>query len=192
MFTIIRNKIPKDNKKYWIILKINFVFNNSIVNIDNKTTTLSNIAKLFQLPTKLPDVIPLKNPGRILLKPINISNNSKITIINPPINRAPRKYHKRFSDWKWIEDKKKTIKSTSIDPNVPTSNPLPKSETYSDEEKNDEIRKTNGIAPANKINLSLGKINLPSPSRETNQKKRESVAPIERRNPLLASRVTET
>jgi hypothetical protein len=82
------------------------------------------------------------------------------------------------------------MKRISIDPNVPISNPLPKSETYRDEEKNEEIRNTKGIIPANRINFSLGKTNLPSPSREISQKKRESVTPTDKRNPLLASSVT--
>ena len=77
-----------------------------------------------------------------------------------------------------------------MDPNVPISKPLPKSETYRDEEKNDEIKNTKGIAIANKINLSLGITNLPSPNLEINQKNKESVAPTDKRNPLLASSVT--
>lgn len=47
------------------------------------------------------------------------------------------------------------------------------------------------MASANKINLSLGTTNLPSPNLEINQKNRESVAPTDKRNPLLASSVTE-
>ncbi len=61
---------------------------------------------------------------------------------------------------------------------------------YNDEEKKEEIRKTRGINSANKINLSLGITNLPSPNLETNQKNNDRVAPIDSKNPLLASRVT--
>ena len=74
-----------------------------------------------------------------------------------------------------------------MEPNVPISKPLPKRETYREDEKNDEIKNTNGIAPVNKINLSLGTTNLPSPSLEINQKNKESVAPIDKINPLVAS-----
>lgn len=84
------------------------------------------------------------------------------------------------------------MNKTSIDPKVPISKPLPKSDTYKDDEKNDEIRKTRGIRPANRIILSLGTENLPSPSRAISQKNKASVMPIEMRNPLLASRVTGT
>jgi hypothetical protein len=82
------------------------------------------------------------------------------------------------------------MKSTNIEPKVPISKPLPKIETYKDEEKKDEIKKTKGIAIPNRINLSLGIKNLPSPSLEINQKNSERVAPTDKRNPLLASRVT--
>ena len=78
----------------------------------------------------------------------------------------------------------------SIEPNVPISKPLPKSDTYSEEEKNDEIKKTKGIAIANSNNLSFGITNFPSPSLDINQKKIERVTPIEIKNPLLASKVT--
>ena len=47
------------------------------------------------------------------------------------------------------------------------------------------------MAIANRINLSFGITNLPSPSLEINQKNNERVAPTDRRNPLLASRVTK-
>ena len=82
------------------------------------------------------------------------------------------------------------MKRTSIDPNVPTSKPLPKSDTYKEEEKNEEIKKTSGIAPAIKSNLSFGTTNLPSPNLEINQKNRDKVTPTDNRNPLLASSVT--
>ena len=61
---------------------------------------------------------------------------------------------------------------------------------YSDEEKKDEIKKMIGIANAKRINLSFGMTNLPSPNLEINQKNSERVAPMEIRNPLLASSVT--
>ena len=80
----------------------------------------------------------------------------------------------------------------SIDPNVPISKPLPNKETYIEEEKNEDIKNTSGITAAANINLSFGKTNFPSPSLAINQKKTESVVPIESRNPLLASRVTGT
>jgi hypothetical protein len=77
-----------------------------------------------------------------------------------------------------------------MDPKVPISNPLPKRETWKEDEKNDEKRKTAGIAKANKTNLSLGITNFPSPSLDTNQKNSERVTPTDNRNPLLASSVT--
>jgi len=77
-----------------------------------------------------------------------------------------------------------------MEPKVPISKPLPKSETWKEEEKNDEIKKTTGIANAKSTNLSFGITNFPSPSLEINQKNKESVAPTERRNPLHASSVT--
>lgn len=77
----------------------------------------------------------------------------------------------------------------NIDPNVPVSKPLPKSELYIDEEKKEEIKKTRGMSPANNINLSLGITNLPSPSLETSQKNRDKVTPIDSKNPFPASRV---
>ena len=80
----------------------------------------------------------------------------------------------------------------SIEPNVPISKPLPNNETYRDDEKSDAIRKTNGINPANRINLSLGTTNFPSPSRAMSQKNSASVTPTETKNPLLASSVTGT
>lgn len=61
---------------------------------------------------------------------------------------------------------------------------------YKEEEKNDEIKKINGIASANKMSLSFGITNFPSPSLEINQKKIERVVPMEIKKPLLASRVT--
>ena len=76
-----------------------------------------------------------------------------------------------------------------MEPNVPTSKPAPKRELYKEEENRDEIRKTTGIIAPNSINLSFGILNFPSPRRAINQKNRERVAPIEIRNPLLASRV---
>jgi len=81
---------------------------------------------------------------------------------------------------------------TSIEPKVPISKPLPNSDTYRDEEKNEEIKKTNGIAIPNIINLSFGIKNFPSPSLEISQKNNESVAPTDNKNPLLASSVTGT
>jgi hypothetical protein len=82
------------------------------------------------------------------------------------------------------------MKRTSIDPNVPISKPLPNKETYKDEEKNDEIKNTTGIAKATNRILSFGTTNLPSPSLEISQKKTDSVAPTDNKNPLLASSVT--
>ena len=69
---------------------------------------------------------------------------------------------------------------------------MPNKDIYKDDEKNEEIKKTIGISPANKINLSLGITNFPSPRRAMSQKKRDRVDPMERRKPLLASRVTGT
>ena len=132
IFIIIRNKIPENNNEYRTILKATF---------DNRTITPINKTKLFQLPTKLLDDMLLKKPGKIAPKSTNKLTNSNISTISPPINKEPIKSHKRFSDWKWIADKKKTINKINIDPNVPTSKPLPKSEMYNDEEKKEEIRK---------------------------------------------------
>ncbi|OGJ05947.1 hypothetical protein A2387_02625 [Candidatus Nomurabacteria bacterium RIFOXYB1_FULL_36_10] len=84
------------------------------------------------------------------------------------------------------------MKRINMDPNVPISKPLPKSDTYREEEKKDDIKNISGIAPAKRINLSFGTVNLPSPSRAINQKKTERVVPTESRNPLLASSVTGT
>ena len=77
----------------------------------------------------------------------------------------------------------------NIDPKVPISKPEPKIELYTDDEKIDEARKTNGIIPPNIIKRSLGILNLPSPSLDINQRNNESVAPIDIKNPLLASNV---
>jgi hypothetical protein len=77
-----------------------------------------------------------------------------------------------------------------MEPNVPISKPLPNSDIYIEEEKKDAIKKTRGIAAANKINLSFGTTNFPSPSLEISQKNRERVAPTDNKNPLLASKVT--
>jgi hypothetical protein len=160
------------------------------VNIDSKTNIPMIRAKLFQLPTKLPEEIPWKKPGKILLKLMKKLKKSNTDTINPPINKRIMKYHKRFSDWKWIEDRKNIIKRISIEPNVPISKPLPKSDTYKEEEKSEAIKKTKEITPPNRINLSFGIKNLPSPNLDINQKKRARVAPIDMRNPLLASSVT--
>ena len=84
------------------------------------------------------------------------------------------------------------MKRTSIEPNVPNSKPLPKKETYLDEEKNDANKNTTGIAAAARIILSFGIENLPSPSLAMSQKKRAKVAPVDIRKPLLASNVTGT
>lgn len=59
-----------------------------------------------------------------------------------------------------------------------------------DEEKKDETRKTKGISPASKIKRSFGRENLPSPRRAINQKNKDRVAPMDSKNPLLASNVT--
>lgn len=91
-----------------------------------------------------------------------------------------------------MDDRKNTRKRTSIEPNVPISKPLPKSEEYTEEEKKEATRKTNGIKPANKISLSFGKTNLPSPSLAISQKNNESIIPTDKKNPLLASSVTGT
>jgi hypothetical protein len=91
-----------------------------------------------------------------------------------------------------MDDKKKITYRTSIDPNVPISKPLPNNDTYRDEEKNEAIKKTSGIAPAKSMSLSLGKVNFPSPNLAMSQKNIERVVPTERRKPLLASRVTGT
>ena len=79
-----------------------------------------------------------------------------------------------------------------IDPKVPTSKPLPNKDKYKDEEKNDEIRKTNGIIPANKNILSLDITNFPSPKRDINQKNIDKVIPINTRKPLLADKLMGT
>ena len=79
-----------------------------------------------------------------------------------------------------------------MDPKVPISKPLPKSDTYRDDEKKDAIKNINGIIPTKRINLSRGIVNLPSPSRAINQKKTDKVVPTDRRKPLLASKVTGT
>jgi hypothetical protein len=58
-----------------------------------------------------------------------------------------------------------------------------------DEENKEEIKNTRGMNIANKINLSLGITNFPSPNLEISQNNNERVVPIDKRNPLLASRV---
>ena len=53
------------------------VFKNSSVNKDSKIINPNRSAKLFQLPTRLPDETPCKRPGKNLPKPIKIFNSSK-------------------------------------------------------------------------------------------------------------------
>ncbi len=79
-----------------------------------------------------------------------------------------------------------------MDPKVPSSKPLPNIDTYEEEEKNEEIRNTTGIARAKSIILSLGIKNFPSPSLAISQKNSESVVPTDIKKPLFASRVTDT
>jgi hypothetical protein len=78
----------------------------------------------------------------------------------------------------------------SIEPKVPISKPLPNKEIYNDEENRDATKKTNGMTPAKRINLSRGIVNFPSPNLATSQKNRDIVNPTDIRKPLLASRVT--
>jgi hypothetical protein len=118
-----------------------------------------------------------------------ISNKASIA---PPISNDRKNAQILFSVWKYIEDRKNIINRTSIEPKVPSSNPLPNRDTYLEEEKKDESKNTTGIAAPATISLSFGKENLPSPSLAINQKNRASVAPTEIRNPLLASSVTGT
>ena len=82
------------------------------------------------------------------------------------------------------------MNSTSIEPKVPSSNPLPKSDMYRDEEKKDDSKKTTGIDKPINISLSLGIENLPSPSLAMSQKNKARVIPTDIRKPLLASKVT--
>lgn len=96
----------------------------------------------------------------------------------------------RFSVWKYIDERKKSRNKISIDPNVPISKPLPKSEIYLDEEKSDAHKKTIGINAPNKIILSFGIENFPSPKRAMSQKNTARVIPTDTKNPLLASSVT--
>jgi len=168
------------------------VFKNSIVKIDRVTIRPKNKAKSLHVPTRLPEETPSKNVGDILSNPINILNNSKIKTIIELINKEPKNIHIFFSFWKWIDDKKKIQDIIRIDPNVPTSKPLPNKDRYNDGEKNEDIRKTNGIIPANRIILSFGTVNFPSPRRDINQKNTDKVIPINIRKPLLADRLMGT
>ena len=67
----------------------------------------------------------------------------------------------------------------NIEPKVPISKPLPKRDISKAEENKDAIKKTTGIIAAERISLSLGTVNLPSPSLAINQKNTASVVPIE-------------
>ena len=176
--------------KYCATKKNPFDFKNSRVNKERITRSPNNRANTFQLPTKLPAETPCIIPGIILSNPMNKLIIWKTASTKPAKKIEPMKYQRCFSVWKETADKKNIIKSIRIEPKVPSSKPLPKREMYKDGEKNDEIKNTSGIAPANNIKRSLGNTNLPSPSLAISQKKIERVVPIESKNPLLASRVT--
>ncbi|MFA7191688.1 MAG: hypothetical protein WC089_00080 [Candidatus Paceibacterota bacterium] len=78
-----------------------------------------------------------------------------------------------------------------IKPKVPTSNPEENREVCNDDEKSDATKNITGKDKTDNIILSFGIKNLPSISLAINQKKTEAITPIEIRNPLLASAVTE-
>jgi len=90
--------MPKTRRMYCKALKILLVLTNSIVTIDNKTIIPITKAKLFHVPTKLPEVTPLIKSGIRVLKltnKLNVWNKSKTT---PDKKIDQIKYQTLFSD----------------------------------------------------------------------------------------------